>query len=163
MPAVSQLSTSVFRTPCPRPHFIPLSAFVGVRCVCAPQLPFHLLWRFPLLLFRVIFFCVLCLIFAITTLMGFPGSSVVKGSACQCWRHRRWEFDPWVGKIPWRRQPTPVFLRTNRAILMYVISGRTAWLPPAMHSKPAPLCCVFLRGSLRTGCLTFPSAFCKGS
>ena len=24
----------------------------------------------------------------------------------------RWRFDPWVGKIPWRRkwQPTPVFL-----------------------------------------------------
>ena len=32
-----------------------------------------------------------------------------KESACQCRRHG---FDPWVGKIPWRRkwQPTPVFL-----------------------------------------------------
>ena len=32
-----------------------------------------------------------------------------KESACQCRRHR---FDPWVGKIPWRRkwQPIPVFL-----------------------------------------------------
>ena len=32
-----------------------------------------------------------------------------KESTCQCRRHR---FDPWVGKIPWRRkwQPTPVFL-----------------------------------------------------
>ena len=30
----------------------------------------------------------------------------------QCRRHKRCEFDPWVGKIPWRRtwQPTPVFL-----------------------------------------------------
>jgi len=30
----------------------------------------------------------------------------------QCRRHRRHEFDPWVGKIPWRRlwKPTPVFL-----------------------------------------------------
>ena len=30
----------------------------------------------------------------------------------QCRRHRRCKFDPWVGKIPWRRkwQPTPVFL-----------------------------------------------------
>ena len=30
----------------------------------------------------------------------------------QCRRHRRHEFDPWVGKMPWRRawQPTPVFL-----------------------------------------------------
>ena len=35
-----------------------------------------------------------------------------KESACQCRRLRRCGFDPWVGKIPWRRkwQPTPVFL-----------------------------------------------------
>ena len=31
-----------------------------------------------------------------------------KESTCQC---RRCEFDPWVGKVPWRRNghPTPVF------------------------------------------------------
>ena len=29
---------------------------------------------------------------------------------CQCKRHKRRWFDPWVGKIPWSRQPTPVFL-----------------------------------------------------
>ena len=35
-----------------------------------------------------------------------------KEFACQCQRHKRFEFDPWVVKIPWRRerQPTPVFL-----------------------------------------------------
>ena len=35
-----------------------------------------------------------------------------KESFCQCKRHRRCGFDPWVGKIPWRRkwQPTPIFL-----------------------------------------------------
>ena len=35
-----------------------------------------------------------------------------KQPACQCRRHKRWEFNPWVRKIPWRRkwQPTPVFL-----------------------------------------------------
>ena len=33
-------------------------------------------------------------------------------TACQCRRHKRWGFDPWVWMIPWRRkwQPTPVFL-----------------------------------------------------
>ena len=33
-------------------------------------------------------------------------------SGYQCSRLRRWEFNPWVGKIPWRRkwQPTPLFL-----------------------------------------------------
>ena len=33
-------------------------------------------------------------------------------SACQCRSRRKYEFNPWVRKIPWRRawQPTPVFL-----------------------------------------------------
>ena len=43
--------------------------------------------------------------------MGFPSGSVVKIHLCcrRCWRLG---FNPWFGKIPWRRkwQPTPVFL-----------------------------------------------------
>ena len=44
--------------------------------------------------------------------MRFPGGSDGKESACQCRRCRRCGFDPWVGKIPWRRawQTTPAFL-----------------------------------------------------
>ena len=44
--------------------------------------------------------------------MGFPGSVNSKETACQRRRHKRWGFNPWVGKIPWRTawQPTPVFL-----------------------------------------------------
>ena len=43
---------------------------------------------------------------------GFPGCASGNEPACQCRRHKRQEFDPWVGKIPWRwaQQPTPVFL-----------------------------------------------------
>ena len=43
---------------------------------------------------------------------GFPGSASGKDPACQCKRHKRCRFNPWVGKIPWRRawQSTPVFL-----------------------------------------------------
>ena len=35
-----------------------------------------------------------------------------KKSTCQCWRHRKPRFDPWVGKIAWRRkwQANPVIL-----------------------------------------------------
>ena len=35
-----------------------------------------------------------------------------KEPSCQCRRHERPGFSPWVGKIPWKRawQPTPVFL-----------------------------------------------------
>ena len=43
---------------------------------------------------------------------GFPGGAGDKEPACQHRRHKRCRFDPWVGKIPWRRkwQPTPVVL-----------------------------------------------------
>ena len=36
----------------------------------------------------------------------------VKEPACQCRRHKRYGFNPWVRKIPWRKawQPTPLFL-----------------------------------------------------
>ena len=42
---------------------------------------------------------------------GFPGGTCGKHPACPR-RHKRCRFDPWVGKIPWRRawQPTLVFL-----------------------------------------------------
>ena len=46
------------------------------------------------------------------TSWGFPGGASGKEPTCQCRRHRRQGFDPWVRKIPWRRawQPTPAFL-----------------------------------------------------
>ena len=42
--------------------------------------------------------------------MGFPGG--LAEVYLQCRRCKRRRFNPWVGKIPWRRawQPTPVFL-----------------------------------------------------
>ena len=45
--------------------------------------------------------------------LSFPGGTSGKEPTCQCRRHKRCRFDPWVRKIPWRRmpwQPTPVFL-----------------------------------------------------
>ena len=56
--------------------------------------------------------------------------------ACQCRRHKRRRFDPWVRKIPWsrKRQPTPVFLsgefhgqRSLRATVYGVAKSQT-WL-----------------------------------
>ena len=43
---------------------------------------------------------------------GLPRWCSGKEPACRCRRHKRRGFDPWVGKIPWRRAwlPTPVFL-----------------------------------------------------
>ena len=44
--------------------------------------------------------------------LAFPGGASGKQPVCQCRRHKRHSFDPWVRKIPWRRawQPTPVIL-----------------------------------------------------
>ena len=45
-------------------------------------------------------------------ILGFPGGSEVKASACTCLHCGRLGFNSWVRKIPWRRDrlPTPVFL-----------------------------------------------------
>ena len=58
----------------------------------------------------------------VQTFMGFPGGSAGEESTCQC---KRLGFNPWVGKIPWRkkRQPTSVFLpgksREQRSLVGY--------------------------------------------
>ena len=43
---------------------------------------------------------------------GFSSGAGGKEPACQCKRRKRPGFNPWVGKIRWRRkwQPTPVYL-----------------------------------------------------
>ena len=43
---------------------------------------------------------------------GFPGGTTGKKPIFQRRRHKGYRFDPWIGKISWRRawQPTPVFL-----------------------------------------------------
>ena len=42
--------------------------------------------------------------------LDFPGGTSGKEPTCQCKRHKRQGFDPWVRKIPWReaREPTLV-------------------------------------------------------
>ena len=61
---------------------------------------------------------------------GYPDVANGNESTCQCRRCKRCEFDPWVGKIPWRRawQPTPVFLpgesHGQRSLAGYSPRGR---------------------------------------
>ena len=47
-----------------------------------------------------------------SSVTSFPGGASGKEHICQCRRRKTRGFDPWVGKIPWRRvwQSTPVFL-----------------------------------------------------
>ena len=61
----------------------------------------------------------------------FPGRDSGKEPACQCRRCKRCRFNPWVGKIPWRRkwQPTSVFFAAEshgqRSLAGYGPWGRT--------------------------------------
>ena len=43
-----------------------------------------------------------------TYMWGFPGSTSDIGPTYQSRRHRRQGFDPWTGKIPWRRNGNPL-------------------------------------------------------
>ena len=60
-----------------------------------------------------------------TRLSDFTFSFSGKESTCQCRRHR---FDPWVGKILWRRkwQPTPVVL-PGKSYGQRSLSGYSPW------------------------------------
>ena len=59
---------------------------------------------------------------AVKAILGFLGGTSDKEHACQCRRHKRHRFDPWIGRIPWRVwQPTPVFLPEE--FLGVILSG----------------------------------------
>jgi len=55
--------------------------------------------------------CLLCAAYADTRMFfpcstqkhGFPSGTSGKEPTCQCRRHKRCGFDPWVGEVPWRR------------------------------------------------------------
>ena len=61
---------------------------------------------------------------------GFPGSASAKELTSQCRRHKKRGFDPWVGKITWRRawKSTPVFFpgesRGQRRLTVYSLWGK---------------------------------------
>ena len=62
--------------------------------------------------------------------LGFPRGNSGKEHTCQCRRHKRCSFDPWVGKIPQRKawKLTPVFLPAEshgqRSLVGYNPQGR---------------------------------------
>ena len=78
---------------------------------------------------------------------GFSGGTSGKESACQCRRHKRCRFNPWVRKIPWRSawQLTPAFLsgedHGQRSLEGYSPRGRKSriWLSTHTHGQPLPL------------------------
>ena len=66
-------------------------------------------------------------------MLGFPGGTSGKNPTCQCRNPKRCRFDPWVGKIRWRRawQSTQIFLpREFHEKEMATHSRALAWRIP---------------------------------
>ena len=61
-------------------------------------------------------------------LKGFLDGVSGKEPACQCRRHKRCGFDPWVRKNPWRREwhPTSVFL-PGESHGLRILVGHSPW------------------------------------
>ena len=61
----------------------------------------------------------------------FPGGASGEEPACQC---KQWGFNPWAGKIPWRRkwQTTPVFLPRKHG--QRSLAGYSSWGRRVRHS-----------------------------
>ena len=81
--------------------------------------------------------------------VGFPRWSSGKEPICQCRRHKVHGFDPWVGKIPWRRKWQPVSLPENsmnrgayQAIVHRVALSWT-WLKQLSMHAPIYNVCLF--------------------
>ena len=59
---------------------------------------------------------------------GVPVVASEKEPACQCRRHKRHGFDPWVWKITWKKswQPTPLFL-PGKSHEQRILAGYSPW------------------------------------
>ena len=73
-----------------------------------------------------------------------PGGASGKEHVCRHRRLKRCEFDPWIGKIPWRRtwQPTPVFL-PGKSHEQRSLMGYSPWAhkdPDTQFSSVTQLC-----------------------
>ena len=90
--------------------------------------------------------------------LGFPGGLSGNEPASQCRIHKRLGFNPWVGKIPWRRawQPTPVFLpgesHGQRSLEGYSPQGRTEldMTQVTSHAHITNTTCVFRKQRVLT-------------
>ena len=60
----------------------------------------------------IINFKLLCQLHITLIFIEFPRWCIGKEAACQCRRHKRHGFDPWIRKIPWSKKwpRSPVFL-----------------------------------------------------
>ena len=93
-----------------------------------------------------------------------------KGSTCQCRRHRKCRFNPWVRKIPWRNcnwlQNSSLENPIDRGAWRATVHGITksqSWLRSWACAQAPPLrCCALLNRVWRfmTTCTVAPRLLC---
>ena len=73
---------------------------------------FVIIYKYYYLNLNFIWSLIMRQVYSLSIPCGLPWCSAGKEPACQCRRHKRRGFNPWVRKIPWRRawQPTLVVL-----------------------------------------------------
>ena len=99
----------------------PLFLCAEVWCSFVWLFLWHFSFSFPLLMccavlsYSVMSDSTFFLFYGLLFSLPIRGDVNGKETSCQCRRHKRPRFDPWVGKIPWRRawQLTPGFLPEN--------------------------------------------------
>ena len=87
---------------------------------------------------------------------GFPGDASGKEPACSSRRQKRLRFNPWVGKILWRRkwQPTAVVLpgkfRGQRSLVGYIRAATESQTRPSIrtHMQKSGSLCVYVFGKI---------------
>ena len=78
----------------------------------------------------IFLFFFFCFFDCVGSSLVFSGGTSGQEPTCQCRRHKRLGLDPWVRKIPWRRerQSSPVFLpgesHGQRSLAGYSLWGR---------------------------------------
>ena len=83
---------------------------------------------------------------------NFPDGASGKELECQCSRRKRHKFDPWVGKIPWRR-----------AWQLHILSWRIPWTEESGGLQSLGLQRVRLDWAMNTFTFNLPHLFFSSS
>ena len=84
-------------------------------------------------------------------IQGFPGGASGQESVWQCRRHKGHGFDPWVGKIPWRRARRPAAGQNP--------VNRKAWWATALRVAKQPNTTEATQHTHKKGCSRAPWTF----
>ena len=81
----------------------------------------------------------LCFLCTFRVFLGYPGSTSGKEPSCQCRRHERPRFNPWVRKIPWGKGFLPGESHGQRSLV-----GYSPWCHKELDMTEHAHTCIFV-------------------